>query len=312
MNKTSFLGSVVLPSIRHLGILLAVLTLLFFLQRLTGDPVAVLVGHGATPEAIAAVRSDMGLDRSVFTQYTVFLSKTAVLDFGESTRTQQPALEMVLARFPATLLLSLSAVGLAVGLGIPLGVYAAIYHRRLDGRIINLLCGVLQSTPNFWLGLILLLVFSVKLNWVGSVANLEDNVFRRLALPSITLSAFYMARLVRLVRSGVLDEMSQPYILTAHAKGLSSRVVFYRHIFRNTLIPVITFITLDLSLLINGSVIVENLFSYSGIGDQMINAIFNRDYPLVQATVFVIAIFIISINVMARYLHKIVDPRISA
>ncbi len=312
MKKANLFGSFFFPLLRHLGILLAVLTLLFFIQRLTGDPVAVLAGRGATPEAMASVRSEMGLDQPLLTQYAVYLQKTMTLDFGDSTMTQQSALDMVLDRFPATLLLSLSAIVLAIGFGIPLGIYSAIHQDRFDGKLINLFAGIMQATPNFWLGLILLLIFSVQLHWFSSVANLEDNLLRRLALPAITLSAFYMARLIRLVRCGIIDEMAQPYVLTARAKGLTRRTVFQRHVLRNTLIPVVTFITLDLSLMINGSVIVESMFSYSGIGDQMIGAIFHRDFPLVQATVFVIAAFVISINAMSRYLHQLVDPRVTA
>jgi len=311
MSKQAAVGHFLFPFLRLFIILVCVLTLLFFLQRLTGDPVTVLVGHGATPEMIDDIRASMGLDRPLIEQYAVFMRKAAVLDFGESIRSQQSALDMVIDRFPATLLLSMTAISIAITVGIPLGIYAAIYHRRYDGKLINWFAGILQSTPNYWLGLILLLIFSVNLHWVGSVASLEDNVFKRLALPSITLSSFYLARLIRLVRSGLMDEMSQPYVLTARAKGLTSRTVFFVHIFRNTLIPIVTFIALDLSLLIGGSVVVETMFSYGGIGDQMIKAILNRDYPLVQATVLVIAVVVIMVNSFSVYVARIVDPRLA-
>lgn len=312
MTQQKWGGAVLFAVLRLTLLLGAVLTLLFFLQRLTGDPATVLVGHGATPDMLAAVRQDMGLNEPLFTQYAIFMQKAALLDFGDSIRSQRPALEMVLARFPATLLLSVSAIVLAIVFGVPLGVYAAIFHKRWDGRLVNLIAGVMQSMPNFWLGLILLLIFSVNLHWFGSVASLEENILKRIALPAITLSSFYMARLIRMVRSGLMEEMHQPYVLTARGKGLSSSSVFFGHIFRNTLIPVMSFVTLDLSIMLGGSVIVETMFSYSGIGDQMVQGILNRDYPIVQATVFVVAVVVFTVNSAARSVNRLVDPRMVA
>jgi ABC-type dipeptide/oligopeptide/nickel transport system permease component len=226
------------------AILLGILTLLFFLQRLSGDPAAVLVGHNASPEVIAAVRDEMGLNDPVSTQYMIFLGKAVQLDFGESTRYQKPALEMVMLRFPNSLLLSVSALSLAVLIGVPIGIYAAIYHRRPDGVVLNLFAGVLQSLPSFWLGLVLLLIFSVQLGWVGSVSHLEDGLLQRMALPTITLAAFYMARLIRLVRTGLLEELNQPYVLTAHSKGLHPSNVLFIHALKNAMLPIIAFVTL--------------------------------------------------------------------
>ncbi|NDJ60576.1 MAG: ABC transporter permease [Chloroflexi bacterium] len=291
-------------------IILAVLTLLFFLQRLSGDPAAVLVGHNASPELIAAVRAEMGLNDPLPQQYAVFMSRALQLDFGESTRFQAPALDLVLQRFPNSLLLALSALALAVLVGLPLGIYAAIYHDRPDGKVINMLTGVLQAMPSFWLGLLLLLIFSVHLRWVGSVAHLEDNLLKRMALPTITLAAFYTARLIRMVRSGLIETLHQPYVLTAHSKGLMPRNVLFIHALKNALLPIIALVTLDLSLMIGGSIIVETLFSYSGMGEQMVRAIFNRDYALVQASVFVIATFVVCINMASNALYGFVDPRV--
>ena len=291
--------------------LLALFTLLFFLQRMTGDPVMAMVGHTATPEMIEEMRHDMGFDRPIFVQYAIFLRNVITLDFGDSLRFEQPAIRIVLQRFPATFNLSVSALALAIVVGIPLGIYAGMHHTRLDGRAINWFAGILQAMPTFWLGLILLLIFSVRFHWFSSVASLEDNPIKQMVLPTITLSAIYVTRLIRLVRSGLIDEMAKPYVMTARGKGLSPRAVFTRHVLRNTLVPIVSLLALDLSLLIGGSVIVENLFSYNGIGDQLVKAILNRDYPLVQATVFLIAVFVILINAFADYLHHIADPRLS-
>jgi ABC-type dipeptide/oligopeptide/nickel transport system permease component len=173
-----------------------------------------------------------------------------------------------------------------------------------------MLAGVLQSLPSFWLGLLLLLLFSVQLGWFGSVAHLEDDMLKRMALPTITLSAFYMARLIRLVRSGLIEELNAPYVMTAHSKGIEPRRVLYVHALKNAMLPVIALITLDLSLMIGGSIVVETLFSYSGMGEQMVKAIFNRDYALVQASVFVIATFVVCINMFSGVISNLIDPRI--
>lgn len=300
-----------LTALRVIVIVFGILTLLFFLQRLSGDPAAILVGHNASPEVIAAIRAEMGLDEPLTTQYIVFVKQALQLDFGESIRFDRPALDMVMARFPHTLLLSLSAITLSILVGVPLGIYAALYHRRPDGNALNIFAGVLQSLPSFWLGLILLLIFSVHLGWVGSVAHLEENLLARMALPTITLASYYTARLIRLVRSSLIEEMHQPYVMTARSKGLPARRVFFLHTLKNALIPIIAFLTLDLSFLIGGSIIVETLFSYSGMGEQMVKAIFNRDYALVQASVFVIATFVVAINMMSNVLYRVVDPRLS-
>ncbi|PJF25576.1 MAG: ABC transporter permease [Phototrophicales bacterium] len=307
LSKKVFLGV-----LQFATIVLSILTLLFFLQRLTGDPAAVLVGHNATPELLEAVREEMGLNQPIYVQYATFIGKALQLDFGESNRFQKSALELVMARFPSSLLLSVSALTLAVLVGVPIGIYAALYFRRADGIIVNLFAGVLQSLPSFWLGLVLLLIFSVQLGWVGSVANLEDNLLRRMALPTITLASFYVARLIRLVRSGLIEELNEAHILTAHSKGLQPRRVLFVHALRNALIPVLAFVTLDLSFMIGGSIIVETLFSYSGMGDQMVKAIFNRDYALVQASMFVIVIFVLVINMISNRLYTFIDPRIRA
>jgi peptide/nickel transport system permease protein len=312
MVNHTVLGTTFNITTRLIITLTSILTLLFFLERLTGDPVTTMVGNQASAASIDTMREHLGLNRSLLVQYGSFVKESINLDFGDSLRFQRPAMELVLGRFPATLTLAFSAVFLAFVIGVPLGIYAAIFQHRFDGKLVNFLAGIMQSMPTFWLGLILLIIFAVHLDWFGSVANLEDNFFKRMALPAITLSSPYMARLIRLVRSSIVDEMKEPYVQTARSKGLTPWYIFSVHVFRNTLIPVIAFIGLDLSTMVGGSVIVENIFSYSGVGDQMINAIYNRDYPLVHATVFVISLLVFAINILSVYLSRIVDPRISA
>jgi len=298
--------------IRLVVTLTSILTLLFFLERMTGDPVTAMVGNQASAASIDNMREHMGLNRSLIVQYGAFVKQSISLDFGDSIRFQQPAMALVLGRLTATLTLAFSAVTLAFVIGVPLGIYSAVFRHRFDGKLVNFLAGIVQSMPTFWTGLVLLIIFSVHLNWFGSVANLEDNFFKRLALPAITLSSPYMARLIRLVRSSIVDEMQEPYVQTARSKGLKPWYIFTSHVFRNTLVPVIAFIGLDLSTMVGGSVIVEDIFSYSGVGNQMVDAISNRDYPLVHATVFVISLLVFTINVLSVYLSRVVDPRISA
>lgn len=292
-------------------VLIALLTMLFLLQRMTGDPITAMVGHDATPEMVEAMRHDMGFDKPLLAQYTIFVHNVISMDFGDSLRFQQPALKLVLQRFPATLNLALIALTIAASVGIPLGIYAGMNHTRFDGRAINWLAGILQAMPTFWLGLLLLHIFSVRFQWFNSVASLEENYIKQLILPAVTLSSVYLARLIRLVRSELIDELAKPYVVTARGKGLRKSTVFTVHVLRNILVSVVSLLALDLSLLIGGSVIVETLFSYNGIGDQLVRAILNRDYPLVQATVFIIALFVIFVNTFADYLHNLVDPRLS-
>lgn len=311
--NTSLLGYIqrgVVYILQLVFILIAILTILFFLQRLTGDPAAVLAGANASPEVIEGIREEMGLNEPVHVQYHIFVSKAVQLDFGDSTRFQQPALDIVLERFPKTLILACSATLLSILVGVPLGIYAAIYHKRADGMLVNLFAGILQSQPSFFLGILLILFFAVRLGWFKTTANLEDDDIKRLVLPTVTLASFHMARLIRLVRSSLIDEMNEPYITTARGKGLAERRVWFTHALRNAIIPIIAFVTLDLSLMIGGSFVVENLFSYSGVGDLMINSVFNRDYSVVQATVFVITMLVVLINSVSNLLYRIVDPRI--
>lgn len=306
-----YIKKLILTALQFLLIIMAILTALFFLQRLSGDPATVLAGHSASTEVIEGIREEMGLNEPLHVQYLVFMRQTLTLDFGESLRYQQPAMELVLDRFPNTLLLAFSAMGVAVLFGIPLGMYSAIFNRRLDGRFVNLLAGVLQAIPSFWLGLVLMLFFSVRLQWFGTVASLEDNTLRRLALPTITLSAFYIARLIRLVRSGLIEEMTQDYIITARAKGLHSRRIVLLHAFKNAAIPIIAFVSLDMSYLIGGSIVVESLFSYSGIGDLLVSSILNRDFAVVQAAVFVICLLVVTINSSSQLVYRAIDPRLT-
>jgi peptide/nickel transport system permease protein len=288
-------------------VVLGILTALFFLLRLSGDPALVILGAAATPDAVEQLREQLGLNEPLHVQYLLFLRQMLVLDFGTSITFNRPALEMVISKFPATLALATSTLVFSTLIALPLGCWTAARQNALDSRILVFIASIVQSMPSFWFGILLIIVFAVNLRMFPTFGSGE---LRHLVLPTITLSAFYIARLMRLIRAGMIEQLSSDYIRTARAKGLYGRIILFRHAFRNTLITVVTLITLDFSFLISGSVIVESLFGYNGIGRQLVDAINARDYPIVQATVFFVAIIVLLINNAADWLYQLTDPRV--
>jgi ABC-type dipeptide/oligopeptide/nickel transport system permease component len=288
-------------------VLVGIMTGLFFLLRMAGDPVAILAGPTPTPEQVQAVRESLGLDDPLIVQYGRFVAQTARLDFGRSIRYGRPAFQMVLERVPATLQLGLTAIALSLIIAIPLGIFAAVRRGHPEERAIMLFAAMGQAMPNFWLAIVLILIFAVTLRWLPTFGSGEP---RHLVLPAITLAALYIARMTRLVRSEMLETLSQDYIRTARAKGLTPRAVLVGHALRNSLIPVVTALSLDFSLLLSGAVVVETVFTYNGVGRQLVDSIFGRDYPVVQATVFLIAIIVVLVNYFTDWLYRLIDPRI--
>lgn len=288
-------------------VLFGILTALFFLIRLSGDPVGMMVGDHATAEDVKAIREYLGIDRPLYVQYLEFLGKTSQLDFGKSIRFNSPAFPMVLDRFPATIRLAFTSLILAVALSIPIGIYAALRRGKFDARLIMLFAALGQAMPNFWFGIILILIFAVGFRWLPAFGSDEP---RHLVLPALTLAASYSARLSRLVRSETLEVLSQDYIRTAHAKGLSPSVVMLRHVLKNTMIPIITVIALDISLLLGGSVVIESVFTYNGVGRLLVDSIYSRDYPVVQATVFLVACVVVTVTTASEFTYRMIDPRV--
>ncbi|MFN8534983.1 MAG: ABC transporter permease [Dehalococcoidia bacterium] len=288
-------------------VLVGIMTGLFFLLRLSGDPVSMLTGPNPTAEEVLAIRQSLGLDEPLLLQYARFVGQTARLDFGKSIRYGKPAFQMVLDRLPATLQLTVAAISVSLLISIPLGILAAVRRGNPDERGIMLIAALGQAMPNFWLGIVLILIFAVTLRWLPTFGSGE---LRHLILPTITLAAFYVARTTRLVRSEMIETLSQDYIRTAHAKGLPPRLVLFGHGLRNSLIPVVTAVSLDFSLLLSGAVVVETVFTYNGVGRQLVDSIFGRDYPVVQATVFLIAIIVVLMNFLTDWAYRLIDPRI--
>ena len=286
---------------------LGVVTLAFAALRLSGDPAANMLPGDASVEELVAVRRELGLDQPVYQQYATFLSKAVQGDFGVSFRHQQPALGLVLERLPATLELAFAALALAVGVALPLGVLAAI---RRGGPIDALAMGfavVGQATPYFWMGIMLILVVSVELGWLPTSGR---GGLEHLILPALTLGTHFAASLARLTRTSMLEVLGQDYLVTARAKGLRERTIVVAHALKNAAIPVITLIGLQFGTLLGGAVVTETIFAWPGVGRLAVQSIFVRDYPVVQAGVFVLALTFVGINFLVDLLYGQLDPRI--
>ncbi|MPZ63337.1 MAG: ABC transporter permease subunit, partial [Propionibacteriales bacterium] len=284
-------------------------TLLFLLMRLSGDPAAMLAGPQATPEQIEGFRTQLGLDRPLIVQYWYFITDIARLDFGFSYQYQRPVMEAVMERFPASLQLTFSAVALALVIAIPVGIFAAVRRGRLSGSAV--LTGTLlgQSVPNFVLGILLILVFAVTLGWLPSFGR---DGLASLILPTLTLSAFMMARQTRLVRAYMVEELSKDYVRAAQANGIPLRRIRFKHALRNVMVPVVGLAGIDVGQMFGGAVITEVIFAWPGMGRLLVDAVLTRDYPLVQAAVFVIAVLVVVVNFVIDLLYRVIDPTLGS
>jgi peptide/nickel transport system permease protein len=277
--------------------------------RLTGDPTGFLVDQTATQAEIAHVRHLLGLDRPMYVQYVDFLLAVPRGDFGTSIRDKRPAMRMVLEHFwPATVELAVAAIVLSTLLAIPLGVVSATRKNTAVDHLSRVSSLFLQSMPSFWLGLVLILIFAVWLQ--GLLPSYGSGSLRHLVLPAITLAAAPLAQNVRLIRAGMLEVLSQEYIRTARAKGLAERLVVYRHALRNAALPVITVTGLSLGFMLSGTIIIETVFSWPGLGRLIVQAVPSRDFPVIQAGVFVFAVIFVGINFLVDVLYTVVDPRV--
>lgn len=289
------------------AIVAGVSVLVFFLVRLGGDPTALFLPPETSAEEIARFRHELGFDRPLVIQYLDFAARALQGDFGNSLRYDEPAMGLVLERFPATLQLSGAALLLSVLLGVPLGIIAATRRGSLTDRGGLLVSLFGQSVPTFWLGLMLILVFSEKLAILPASGR---GGWQHLVLPSVALAGYSTAIITRLLRSSMLDVLQADYIRTARGKGLSNHVVVYRHALRNAAIPTITVIALQVGALLGGAVITEEIFAYPGMGRLAIQAIANRDFAIIQAFVLFMAVLIVSINLAVDAVYVLLDPRL--
>jgi len=288
--------------------LLGVTLATFLMLHLTpGDPVTIMLGEFASASDVARLRSELGLDRPIVVQYLKFLGRAVRGDLGSSIRSRRPVAEEITERLPPTLVLALAAQVLAVCAGIIAGVTAAAARRpSVDSAIVAVtLVGL--SMPTFWSGLLLILLFSLTLGWLPITAS---GGLRALILPSVTLAAPAAAVLARVTRASVLEVLRQDYVRTARAKGVSERLVVYRHALRNALIPVLTVAALQFAGLVAGAVIVESVFSRPGLGRLAVSAILSRDFPLAQGIVLVVASMYVFLNVGVDIVYGVLDPRI--
>jgi peptide/nickel transport system permease protein len=251
----------------------------------------------------------MGFNDPLYVQYLRFVQHTAVLDFGESFLTHRPAIEMVFDRLPATVELAGGALVLIILVAIPLGVFAAMGHGKSYGHFLTLIVVIGQAMPSFWLGILLIMVFSVDLRLLPSFGRGD---LSHLILPSVTLAAWFMAKTTRVVRAEMLEVLRQDYIRAAHAKGIPYHLVVSKHAFRNVLITLTTVLGLDVGQLLGGAITTEIVFAWSGMGRQVVTAALARDYNVVQASVFVIAIIVVAVNLGTDILYHYLDPRIRA
>jgi ABC-type dipeptide/oligopeptide/nickel transport system permease component len=289
-------------------VVFGVSVLVFFLLRLApGDPVLMLLAESAGPEQIAEARAKWGLDKPIYVQYGVFLSRAVRGDLGNSLFFQQPALEVLMERMPATLQLSAVALFFSLSIAIPVGLLSALKRDTIWDYLGTNLAMLGQALPPYWLGIMLILIFSVALGWFPTSGR---GTWRHLVLPAITLGSVLMALITRLVRSGMLDVLSEDYVRTARAKGLPERTVIIRHALRNILIPLVTVIGLQLGALFGGAVITESIFAWPGVGRLALQAISARDYPLVQASVLVISVVYVFLNLAVDLIYVYLDPRI--
>jgi peptide/nickel transport system permease protein len=292
---------------QSLLVLLGVSAVVFLILHLTGDPALLLLPPDATAEDITAFRKAMGFDDPVAVQYARFLKGALRGDFGQSVRHGEPALDLVLERLPATFELAGAGLLLALCLAIPAGIISAVRRNTLVDYVSTVVALLGQAMPTFWLGIMLILVFSVRLSWLPSSGRGD---LEHLILPAITLGLFTTARITRLTRSGMLEVLGQDYIRTARAKGVSERPVVWKHALKNASIPIVTIVGIELGTLLGGSVITETIFAWPGVGRLSVQAIFNRDYPVVQAAVFLLASTFVMVNFLVDIVYTYLDPRI--
>jgi ABC-type dipeptide/oligopeptide/nickel transport system permease component len=293
--------------VQSLYVVLGLSGLVFLILHLTGDPALVILPPYATAQEIAAFREKMGFNDPLYTQYLRFLGRALRGDFGASFLQGVPALTLILERMPATVELATAAIVFAVLLAVPAGMVAALRKDRLLDYASMLLALLGQSMPAFWLGLMLLMFFSVKLDLLPVSGR---GTLAHLILPAVTLGSFVAARIARLTRSEMLEVLGQDFVRTARAKGLTELAVVAKHAFKNSLVPVVTIVALELGTILGGAVITETIFSWPGVGRLMVDSISERDFPVVQAGVFVIAVVFVAINLVVDVLYAYLDPRI--
>ena len=288
--------------------LLGLSVIVFALAHLSGDPVSLLAPPEASAEDMARLRAKLGLDKPLHTQYLIYITQAAQGDFGESIRWKTPAMGLILDRFPNTLLLSASAILFGICLAIPVGVVSAVKRGTLFDSVGKVVAIIGQSMPSFWIGILLIMAFALYFpifptSGIGTAAHL--------VLPSLTLGGYVAASMMRVTRSAMLDALDADYVRTARSKGVSELRVIWKHAFRNAATPVLTIVALDFANILRGAVITETVFGWPGIGKLAVDAVYARDFPLVQAAVLFMGLVFLGVNLLVDLIYTRLDPRIT-
>ena len=324
MGSARLLRYVVRRLLQAIPVVLGVVVLNFLLLQLApGDAATVLAGEagGAPAEYVQALRERFGLDKPVPVQLALYVKSILALDLGYSFRNQSPVLPLILARLSATLLLMGTTLVLSLGIGVLLGLLAAVWVRTWKDHVISVAAIIAYAMPLFWIGLMLILLFAIKLDWLPT-SGMEDaaafyegserivDIARHLVLPAITLSLFYMALYARLMRASMLEQRGLDYVTTARAKGLTERQITLRHVVRNALMPVVTVAGVQVGGLLGGSVVVESVFAWPGLGQLAFQSLFARDLNLLLGIFFISSCLVVLINIVVDVVYVLLDPRI--
>jgi len=285
------------------------------MHLIPGDPAYVMLGEEASPKAVEMLRKQLGLDRSIPVQYMAWMKAALKGDLGRSIRNNEKILDAILDRLPVTAYLAISAVVFSILIALPTGIIAGVRPKSMMDVVATVLAMGGIAMPSFWLGILLIFFFAFKLEWLpimGYVSPLEDfwDSIRHIILPAVTLGASMAATNTRFIRSSMLDVMNKEYITTARSKGLRETGVIRKHALKNALIPVVTMLGLQMAMLFGGALIVETIFAIPGLGRLIVNAVFTRDFPMVQGVVLFMAVFVLTANFTVDILYSFLDPRI--
>ena len=273
-----------------------------------GDPVQIMFAQsqGSTPEQIEQVRVNLGLDQPIYIQYLNYLDQLSKGDLGKTIRGGQPVLEVIFQRLPNTILLATSAMMIAILLGVPLGFLAAYNKGTISDTFIMILAISGISMPHFWLGLILLFIFAVDLGWLP----VSGSGLLNLVLPALTLGISNAAIFARLTRTSMIEILQQDFVITALAKGLPKKYVLRKHVLRAGLIPLVTMMGMQFAFMMGGAIVVENIFSWNGVGRMAVEAIFQRDYPIIQGFILTFSVIVVFVTISLDVIYAFIDPRI--
>ena len=324
MDSARLVRYVLRRLVQAVPVVLGVVIVNFLLLQLApGDAATVLAGEagGAPPEYVQELRQRFGLDKPVPVQLALYVKNILALDLGYSFRNQSPVLPLILARLSATLLLMGTTLVLSLGIGVLLGLLAAVWVRTWKDHLISVAAIIAYAMPLFWIGLMLILLFAIRLDWLPT-SGMEDaaafydgwervlDITRHLILPAITLSLFYMALYARLMRATMLEQRGLDYVTTARAKGLTERQITLRHVFRNALIPVVTVAGVQIGGLLGGSVVVESVFAWPGLGQLAFQSLFARDLNLLLGIFFISSCLVVVVNIVVDVVYVLLDPRV--